>query len=435
MKNFSKSLLVSAALLMAGTQAFALSFEKANPASGSTLTEIKSVTLYYQGLQDGYYLESDDVNGYILYSFNGGEISSMPLSQLSPSVFGNMFTLTIPTAINAPGEYVFYMPVSCLYATDGNYNYDDPTKVGTIEDGDYAGTDYSAKVEYTIGQTKDPVTFALGAYDLEKIPAGATFLLPLDITNNTDKKLTGFKYELYRQNPYETKMYSWTDASGSCNIAAGESGVVELSNTMQRIPGSYKAEVRIKSVVFDFQDATMITFDKPIVLPFEFTVIDGAITTTPANGSNLGKLTKFTVHYPTTDSVAGLTWVSGKKPTVKRYPVGGGTSKSVTLTWAASNYQVDGFNVTITLPTEQTTDGLYYITVPSGFCTYGVGGKNKVGQAFLYFNVDAVTGITELGSEMADEAVFYDLQGRQVVNPAHGIYIKRIGNKAYKIAL
>lgn len=45
-----------------------------------------------------------------------------------------------------------------------------------------------------------------------------------------------------------------------------------------------------------------------------------------------------------------------------------------------------------------------------------------------------VTAVDDLNIEEA-AAVYYDLTGNQVANPEHGIFIKKVGNKATKIKL
>ena len=51
--------------------------------------------------------------------------------------------------------------------------------------------------------------------------------------------------------------------------------------------------------------------------------------------------------------------------------------------------------------------------------------------------VNEFNGIEEIGltDSVEGDAVYFDMQGRQVVNPENGIYIKRVGSKATKVVV
>lgn len=52
-----------------------------------------------------------------------------------------------------------------------------------------------------------------------------------------------------------------------------------------------------------------------------------------------------------------------------------------------------------------------------------------------YFADDAATSIDEIKAQQAAMTQYYDLSGRRVVNPEHGLYIKVMGNEISKVAL
>lgn len=62
--------------------------------------------------------------------------------------------------------------------------------------------------------------------------------------------------------------------------------------------------------------------------------------------------------------------------------------------------------------------------------------ENHSTPAMLYSKNDIMTGIDDvMADEVAEEGVYYNLQGVRVQNPASGIYIKVTGNKAQKVIL
>ncbi len=47
--------------------------------------------------------------------------------------------------------------------------------------------------------------------------------------------------------------------------------------------------------------------------------------------------------------------------------------------------------------------------------------------------VDMLSGIASVDSENASEAVYYNLQGVRVDNPANGVFVRVAGGKATKV--
>lgn len=86
---------------------------------------------------------------------------------------------------------------------------------------------------------------------------------------------------------------------------------------------------------------------------------------------------------------------------------------------------------------DRTEPGEYEITIPQDFVflvNENSGSKELEGPITIKYEIEAGednSGIVIVGAE--DDAVYYDLQGRRVVNPDRGIYIKVTGKNTVKV--
>lgn len=88
-----------------------------------------------------------------------------------------------------------------------------------------------------------------------------------------------------------------------------------------------------------------------------------------------------------------------------------------------NSYEDDDFNI----PVGRTKAANTYSVIPFGIATSSIGRGDLTG---------ATTGVESVGYDAAadTEAVYYNLQGVRIVNPAKGqIYLRVVGNTATKV--
>lgn len=381
-----------------------------NPASGSTVSSLKTIVVKGAEILEAYTVARTNL---ALYDANDNKVAyAEEITPLIPASQANNYDytpdsveVTLNTEVITPGTYTFRVPkaffnlgtqfnsVNCL-AEEATYT------IAAFEGVAYnlnpkAITPDTAKVQEYLGTIQ--VAFYAEIYANPTIEDSITF-----VNKQTREVIKGEAYV----------MGSTLYVMPSAEINASEEA---YSYWTLSIPQGFVFNEAGTEANFAGGNANP-------TLVYNYTVGKEAkaadkVTSVPENGSTVTSLKTIELTWPDETTV-------GTGNTEELAVVKNENGETIATFSAYSPEFGTGFNqMVVNLPTEITSNGIYTISFPEGFFSFGEMGDRSSSAFTLEFGIGMATGISNVAKSADGKTVIFTLDGKKAAKATKGLYI------------